>query len=166
MIRRFVLHQDSIGKICRNQSDLPLEGAPIKVTLSSFEEEAECGQQHEKERGQEASVYEYESSEESSSSNLISVCSMSTSPILSASQLTRLLTLMTFGSLFLYLSVMFIKLNDVNDGARNNRSFLYVTVPSFAAIGLLPWVATFGWAFFPSLSWHLVLAQLHFLLSY
>jgi len=113
------------------------------VTLSSFEEEAECGQQHEKERGQEASVYEYESSEESSSSNLISVCSMSTSPILSASQLTRLLTLMTFGSLFLYLSVMFIKLNDVNDGARNNRSFLYVTVPSFAAIGLLPWVATF-----------------------
>jgi hypothetical protein len=78
-----------------------------------------------------------------SSSSLVSIGSMSTSAILSAPELTRLLFFMTFGSLFLYLSILFIKLNDVNDGAKSNRTFLYITVPLYGAVGLIPWVATF-----------------------
>jgi hypothetical protein len=76
-------------------------------------------------------------------SSLVSIASTPTSTILSAPELTRLMFFMTFGSLFLYVSILFIKLNDVNDGAKRNRVFLFITVPVYGAIGLIPWVATF-----------------------
>lgn len=76
-------------------------------------------------------------------SSLVSIGSTPTSTILSAPELTRLLFFMTFGSLFLYVSILLIKLNDVNDGAKRNRVFLFITVPLYGAIGIIPWVATF-----------------------
>jgi hypothetical protein len=182
---RFVLHENSIGKILK-QYELPLEGSPIKAvgdkatkknnSLPSYlysllqckpteTQDGTNGVQQVVQISSSASdttekaakaINSQEDiisvkidrslaslSSSSSSSTLISIGSMSTSAILSAQELTRLLIFMTFGSLFLYLSILCIKLNDVNDGAKHNRTFLYVTVPLFAAVGLIPWVITF-----------------------
>jgi hypothetical protein len=163
---RFVLHENSIGKILK-QYELPLEGTPIKAakgaqkrrswtsyvyslldcTPTANKEGNENGhQQVQQVKNTQDDTKAIVSQEENVAVAMMddgSIGSISTSAILSASELTKLLFFMTFGSLFLYLSILFIKLNDVNDGAKRNRTFLYITVPLYGAVGLIPWVATF-----------------------